>query len=49
MTRVVIVLDAEGVYQSTYADSEVSVEVLKRGADDKAIDAAEQSLDEVVQ
>ena len=49
MTRVVIILDEAGYFQSVLTDSEINVEVLQRGKgdDDNKINSAEQELEEV--
>ena len=49
MTRVVIVLDEGGCFQSLLTDSEINAEVLRRGEgdNDNKIDSAEQELEEV--
>lgn len=48
MTKVVIIIGIEGQYENVYADSEVNIEVLKRGEDDRKIDVTEQELEEVI-
>ena len=49
MTRVVIILDEAGYFQSVLTDSEINAEVLRRGEgdNDNKIDSAEQELEEV--
>lgn len=47
MTRIVIIVDEKGVYQSTLADSEADVRVLRREEDDSLIEEAESQLDEI--
>lgn len=47
MTKVVIVLDENGVFLSALADSEVDVAVLKRGTDDRKIEVAESTLEPI--
>jgi len=51
MNRVAIILDEQGGFQYAYADSEVSVEILRRGANEsvnRKIDLVEQELEEVI-
>lgn len=48
MTKIVIVLKDDGTYDTAYADVEVDVSVLRRGENDREIDAAENALEEVV-
>jgi hypothetical protein len=47
MTKVVIVLDAEGNFEAVLTDSEIEVKVLKRESDDNEIDKAESELEQV--
>ena len=47
MTQVVIVVDADGVYEGTLTDSEIDHRVLKRGENDREIEAAESKLETI--
>ena len=45
MTRIVIILDADGVFQGVYGDSEVDLKILKQGQDDAKIDKTEAEME----
>lgn len=47
MTRIVIVLSADGTFETVLGDTETDITILKRGEDDREIDKAEGELTEV--
>lgn len=47
MTRVVVIIDENGLYQATYTDTEISCSVFKRGEHDIQIEKAESELEQV--
>lgn len=47
MDTIKIIVDEKGKLQSILTDSEINIQVLKRGKDDAAIDEVEAALEEV--
>lgn len=47
MTRVFIILNEDGKYDTAYADSECLVSALRRGEDDNLIDKVEEEYEEI--
>lgn len=47
MTKIAIIINEDGVFDTVLGDSEIDVVVLKRGTDDRQIDKAEGELTEV--
>lgn len=47
MTAITIILLEDGRFDTVFSGSEVDVVVLKRGTDDRQIDAAETELTEI--
>jgi hypothetical protein len=45
MTKIVIVLDSDGKYEFCLTDTEISLQILKKGEDDNRIDEAESILE----
>ena len=47
MQKIVIILQNDGKLESVLSNNEVDIEVLKRDVDDRKIDIAQGTLDEV--